>query len=374
MESHFASPERATQQEIQREIECVEANPVIDGLMNLVSGLLAVLNEHRQIVALNTGFLSMLGIDDPGEVLGLRLGESLKCVHADDMPAGCGTSEFCSSCGAAIAIVASLGSNKAEERECAVAVERNGIPDDLYLKVKALPLTIEDSRFIMLFMQDITRQQQWATLEKVFFHDINNLMHALIGNCELHLQDHGESDTARKIHDLALRLSREVEIQRSLFQSGLTDYHPAMQDVSINAVIGELQQVFANHSIAQHRTIVYPVADATLHLKTDRSLLLRILENMVLNALEATPEGGQVEVACTQDDHRITFRVWNARVIPAAIRKRIFQRNITTKNGLGRGVGLYSMKLFGENVLGGTVSFTTDEESGTTFSLVLPLS
>ena len=115
METYFAPAERANDIELKKEIEIVSKNPVIDGLMNVVSGFLAVLNKHRQILALNETLLDMIGIGDAGKVLGLRPGEAVRCIHAQEMPGGCVTTEFFSTCGAAIAIVTILGQKKPME-------------------------------------------------------------------------------------------------------------------------------------------------------------------------------------------------------------------------------------------------------------------
>jgi sensor histidine kinase regulating citrate/malate metabolism len=50
----------------------------------------------------------------------------------------------------------------------------------------------------------------------------------------------------------------------------------------------------------------------------------------------------------------------------------MFQRSFSTK-GSDRGLGTYSMKLLGERYLHGEVEFTTSQEEGTTFRLILPL-
>jgi PAS domain-containing protein len=99
MDTFFAPAERASDSELQRYIAFVSGNPVINGLLTTAGGLLAVLNEQRQVLAVNDAFLKMLGINDPGAVLGLRPGEMVKCVHAFELPGGCGTSRFCSTCG-----------------------------------------------------------------------------------------------------------------------------------------------------------------------------------------------------------------------------------------------------------------------------------
>jgi hypothetical protein len=99
MNNHYASPERTSEQDLNREINLVSSNPVMSGLLESVGGVLAVLDSNRQIVALNDSFMRMLNICDPAGLLGLRLGEALNCVYADEEPTGCGTSEYCSTCG-----------------------------------------------------------------------------------------------------------------------------------------------------------------------------------------------------------------------------------------------------------------------------------
>ena len=94
---------------------------------------------------------------------------------------------------------------------------------------------------------------------------------------------------------------------------------------------------------------------------------------MILNALEATPTGGRVKMWIDTENDHLVFKVWNDGVIPADIARRIFQRNFSTKAQAGRGIGTYSMKLLGEEVLGGEVSFTSDESHGTIFRLAHPI-
>ena len=111
METYFASPARAGEDILKQEVFHITHNPVIDHLLSAVGGLIAVLNRNRQILAVNETFLKQMQIVDPETILGLRPGEFVHCVHAQDMPGGCGTSEFCATCGAAISIVSSLESD-----------------------------------------------------------------------------------------------------------------------------------------------------------------------------------------------------------------------------------------------------------------------
>ena len=72
-------------------------------------------------------------------------------------------------------------------------------------------------------------------------------------------------------------------------------------------------------------------------------------------------------------DGHLEFRVWNTGAIAPDVALQIFKRSFSTKPGGGRGLGTFSMKLFGERFLGGTVGFTSSEEGGTNFFLRLPV-
>ncbi|NOZ67963.1 MAG: PAS domain-containing protein [Deferribacteres bacterium] len=373
MDSYFAPAERTEDEDLVKEIEIVNKNAVMSGLLHSISGLIVILDEHRQIIAMNDSFLRMIGFNDPSGVLGLRIGEVLQCIHADDEPAGCGTTKFCSTCGAAIATVAALGHDKPAERICALTAVRGGRHVDIALLVRAHPLDISGNRFLLLFLQDISIQQQRAALERTFFHDINNMLCALVGASEMLRADNGQSDLVKMIHQSALRLQKEVEIQRSLSQTERYTYHPLIHRISTERIMEELRTSFISHPVAQKKTLQFSPSYPVISLNTDMSLLLRVLCNMIINALEATEENGTVRVWLEQDGNLLTFHVWNRQVIPEDAALRIFQRNFSTKEGAGRGIGTYSMKLFGEQILGGEVSFTTSEDEGTVFRFSLPI-
>lgn len=372
MDTYFASGERAKEEELAAEIEIVTRNSVLDGLLHSVSGLIAVLNEHRQIVAINDSFMRMIGIENLEEALGLRPGEAVQCIHAREEPGGCGTSKYCSTCGAAIAIVSSLEKDKPVEEMCALTVKRGDKKVDIALLVKSHPIKIEGTRFLLLFLQDITRQQQRAALERTFFHDINNILTMLVASSELLAEDN-PSGLVKTIRQASLRLAKEVSIQECLMQSESSSYQPLWCEITTKEIFEELQSFFANHPVSQNKDLKISTSYTILSIKTDISLLLRILCNMITNAFEATDEKGVVQVWLVHKDTLLTFCVHNSQTIPEDIARRIFQRNFSTKAEAGRGIGTFSMKLFGEEILGGQVSFTSSREEGTIFRFSVPL-
>jgi signal transduction histidine kinase len=141
--------------------------------------------------------------------------------------------------------------------------------------------------------------------------------------------------------------------------------------VDLGRLLEDVAAAYRGRDVAQgkHVTVAAPLA---LSLESDVRLLRRILGNLVKNALEAVAPGGAVDLSATGDESGVHVTVWNTGCIPSAVQAQIFQRSFTTKRGLGRGIGTYSVQLFTEQVLGGTVDFTSSAEAGTSFRIHLP--
>jgi sensor histidine kinase regulating citrate/malate metabolism len=93
---------------------------------------------------------------------------------------------------------------------------------------------------------------------------------------------------------------------------------------------------------------------------------------MLLNALEASHVGERVRVWYEPQEGQPAFHVVNPGELPEESARQIFHRSFSTKEGHGRGLGTYGMKLLGEDHLGGTVSFQSSAAEGTRFTIVLP--
>ena len=374
MQTFFTSPERTDQETLTAEIAFASSNPVISGLLSSVGGLVAVLDKNRQIIAMNDSFFKLLGEDNPSSVLGLRPGEALHCIHAEEEPGGCGTSRFCLSCGAVIAAVSSLEQDKPVEQICTLSTERNGKAIDTALLVRCQPIRIEEQRFILLFVQDVTRQQQRAALERAFFHDINNMLCLLAGAATLMAEDN-PSELADTVLRTSIRLSKEVEVHRCLVGKSSADCRPVLIAVRARDALKELRAFYVSCSDRHAHKLEFTEQIPDVVITTDFSLLLRVLCNMVTNALEAssTDMTAKIKIWLEEKDEELIFCVWNGQAIPPEIQLRIFRLYFSTKDGQGRGIGTYSMKLLGETILGGTVSFTSSEEEGTVFRFALPI-
>jgi K+-sensing histidine kinase KdpD len=183
-----------------------------------------------------------------------------------------------------------------------------------------------------------------------------------------------DSELRKMVKPLQLmmsRLSREVKIVGTLAGPDRRDYRPQLQTVQVPEVIAEIRSVFFSHPVAEGKRLVVRAPIRDLQIRTDPSLVARVLINMIKNAFEATEAGDEVRLQIVPTSGSVSFDVWNRQPIPEAVALRIFKCHFSTKSEEGRGFGTYSMKLMGEELLGGKVYFSSTAEEGTVFSLTL---
>lgn len=365
----FAPAGRATEEELAAECRDLLVHPVTEVLLASLDGFVLILNSHRQVLAANAAFREALELEEPDAVRGLRPGELLTCVHVEEGPDGCGTSEACGRCGAVLAILAAQTGQEPVTSECLLTTRREGVWACREYRVRATPLALGDHAFLVFVLQDISAEKRRETLERVFLHDLSNTLQGLRGWAELlHLNAKSPKEAAEHIVSLSDQVLSEVRHQELLSRAEQGRLDPVENRVEIHALLAELRATLPRYRAAVGRTL--EIADpGPGTLETDRTLLFRVLLNMALNALEATPEGGTVRVWAEEG---ACFKVHNATVMPPEVAGRVFQRSFSTKARHGRGLGTYSMKLLGEGVLGGTVGFESSEAAGTTFWFRLP--
>jgi PAS domain S-box-containing protein len=112
--------------------------------------------------------------------------------------------------------------------------------------------------------------------------------------------------------------------------------------------------------------------DPKLIVKSDPTLMKRILTNLIINAIQAMPDGGKLVLSCHNDAHILSIVVEDTGIgIPDALKSSIFTPMVTTKSK-GQGLGLAVVKRL-VDVLKGTISFESEVGKGTKFIIELPI-
>jgi hypothetical protein len=152
----FAPAEREPIKVVQRQARGFAQAPLARMFLNAAQNYLFVLNLRRQIVMASENVLELVPGKTMDQIIGLRPGEALGCIHAWECESGCGTSAFCCQCGAVRVILSGLKGCRQME-ECHLTRRIKGRETSLELRVLATPLVHKRQRYTFLAVADIGR-------------------------------------------------------------------------------------------------------------------------------------------------------------------------------------------------------------------------
>jgi signal transduction histidine kinase len=374
--THFASADRAETKEILSDAELIKSEKNLKTILNSLPTVVLILNHDRQIVFGNDAYFHGYNEEAYVQKLGLRPGELLGCIHSIEEPAGCGTSESCRFCGAVSVVLESQKKDKKVSKEARLTTEVDHELKAFDFNITASPLTIRDKNFTLVALEDISHLKRKEALERIFFHDLLNKAGSLNCFCE-NLTIHAKSEKSERVIEIAANLSaeivEEINAHRSILEAENGDLKVAKTKVLSKLLLENVIRQISFHTVSYEKHITIHPDTENIALFTDYYLLSRVIMNMLKNALEATSREGKVVISCNRIDDSIRFWVHNERYMEDDTIHQVFQRSFSTK-GSNRGLGTYSMKLLGENYLGGKISFESASDKGTTFYFDLPLS
>jgi len=371
LETQFAPAARLSSDEVQAQTAIMQdLRTTLGSILDSVFDIVMILNEERQVVFANRVLLEKLNIKDPACIYGMRPGEALGCIHASENSSGCGTTEFCSQCGAALAILSGLNGNR-DVRECRILRKENSEAIDL--RVSASPFEVNGKKYLVFSLIDIGGEKRRRALERIFFHDVLNTAGAVWGLAGLlaDLEPDQVAEIGNDIHSTSGMLIDEIKAQRQLLAAESHELAVVPKPLNSGPLVADVIRLAQGLDSAQGLKIVTGPDFISTDLTTDPVLLSRVVFNMVKNALEASRPGDTITIDCHDLGDQVEFTVHNPADMPRESQLQVFQRSFSTK-GADRGLGTYSMKLMGEQFLKGQVSFTSAEGQGTTFKIRVP--
>jgi len=368
--TEFAPAERLSPEQVNQQALLLNDHPMISTLLDSVSVAVVILNSLRQIVFANKSFYALINRTNIHEIQGLRPGEVLGCINAGRKPGGCGTSQFCSQCGAARAILSSLD-DTISVQECRIVLEEDKTALDF--RVLATPLKHNGDTFSVFSINDIADEKRKEVMERIFLHDVMNTAGGLQGFSRLLSNaPEGEMDKYISIiNKLSDTLVDEINAQRELIRAENKKLQVKPVQINSRQILEKTRNTYLNHNVAHDRNIAIQSEADELLFSSDENLLLRVMGNMCKNALEAVHPGDTVTLNCKQRADEIMFSVHNPGEMPLESQLQVFQRSFSTK-GSGRGLGTYSIRLLSEQYLNGKVGFTSSEKEGTIFFGIYP--
>lgn len=221
------------------------------------------------------------------------------------------------------------------------------------------------------------RLAELGVLASGLAHEIRNPLNSIRFNL-LNVQDgiaqpQTESgDVAALIKDIADEVDRLEGIMRDFLRLARPD--PArMEIVEVHGLLASVARLVEGPCRAQNVELSWDCS-SQVHAAADPNQLKQVLLNLVLNAQQAMPQGGRLEVRCltpaSPPDTVVIEVADTGPGIPDAVRDKIFQPFFSTKKE-GIGLGLSICRQLVEQ-MHGSLEFFTRQGQGTTFVVRLP--
>jgi signal transduction histidine kinase len=213
-------------------------------------------------------------------------------------------------------------------------------------------------------------------VDAILRHDLKGPLTSVVSLPKLMKQDPDLKPRHAKylgiIEQAGLRTLLMINRSLDLLKIERGTYELAPEAVDILEVVREI--IDENQALARARGVAVELdagaGEGGVMVLCERLLSHAALTNLLVNAIEASPDEGKVEVTVVDDDGP-TVRIHNQGAVPPEIRSRFFDKYVTARKDSGTGLGTYSARRMIE-AQQGSVEMQTDEQSGTTLTVRLP--
>ena len=205
-------------------------------------------------------------------------------------------------------------------------------------------------------------------------HEVKNplnaiLMHVELARMKLDRQDTDVGPQMEIISREILRLDRVVKT----FLDFTRPVELHFTEVPLDAFVREIVELASPQAAANGIQVLLHDDSDGAHIRVDVDMIKQALLNVVVNAIQAMPGGGELRIESGLHEDEAEIRINDSGVgIPPELRDKIFRLYFTTKPQ-GSGIGL-AMTFRIVQLHDGTIDFTSEPGKGTTFVVRLPLS
>jgi PAS domain S-box-containing protein len=259
-----------------------------------------------------------------------------------------------------VGIIHDITRRKAAEEALRLANEQ------LELRVRERTAALEAAQ------SELVRKERLAVLGQLaggLAHQIRNPLGA-IANAAYVLQRTVTAPSEDSAYAISIILEETWQANRII--SDLIDYArvrpPERRDVSLREIV---ERALTAQPVPGHVKVTLDLPDEPLA-SVDPDQMRGALENLIRNAVEAMPEGGDLRIAATPEGGALRLSIAdNGGGIPAEMQAKLFEPLVTTKP-LGLGLGLTTTRALVENQ-GGTITCVSALGRGTRFDVTLPI-
>ena len=227
------------------------------------------------------------------------------------------------------------------------------------------------------FQSQLAEYEKYAALARLALgaaHEVNNPLLGILSHLELELRDSKDPEQRSEIEQCIAGAKRISGTLR-----GLVNYaRPGplvLSKLGLNRLIADTLSFLEGQPMLRGKTVENLVPLDLPNIRADASQLAQVFMNLLLNAAEATPEGGRITIEATRLTYQdsIEVRVTDTGCgIPADVLPHVFDPFFTTKKGKGTGLGLSISHAYLRSH-NGEIRADSVVGHGTTITLTLPI-
>ena len=190
-----------------------------------------------------------------------------------------------------------------------------------------------------------------------------------------------KSEQAEYLHRISDSNQRMIALVNSILEVSRIELDTFIVDARLTDVAGLLDEAVTDFSYQlklKSISLIKKYSSSIGVVNMDPRYGRMIMENLLSNAIKYTPSGGEVTVAALIKKNQLHLEVSDTGYgIPKEEVSKVFTKmfrghNIIDKDTDGTGLGLYIVKSIVDSA-GGRISFETEEDKGTKFTVILPV-
>lgn len=245
---------------------------------------------------------------------------------------------------------------------------------EINLLISAYNRMVDELEISAVKLAQSEREEAWREMAKQVAHEIKNPLTPMRLTVQSFQRkfNPNDADIKQKMNDYSETLIQQIDTMNAV-ASAFSNFAsmPAQQNETLNVV----DVVELTLDIFNEAHIVFKSESPEIISKIDRTQLIRIITNLVKNAIQSIPEQQEdktVHVTVKREEEKVLIMVQDNGIgIKPEDISRIFEPKFTTKNS-GMGLGLGIIKNIIENYKG-TITFESEYGTGTTFTVSLPI-
>jgi signal transduction histidine kinase len=226
------------------------------------------------------------------------------------------------------------------------------------------------------FQAKLAEYEKYAALTQLALgaaHEINNPLLGILSHLELEMQSAAEGE--RHEIEQCIEAARRI----SVTLRSLMDYaRPSpliLSKLNLHRLVSDTLAFLQHQPMLHGRILENRVPVDLPNIRVDANQLSQVLMNLLLNAAQATPEGGKISVSAerSRSDDSVEIRIVDTGCgIPADVLPHVFEPFFTTKRGKGTGLGLSISQTYVRSH-DGEIQIESVPSCGTTVIIRLPL-